>query len=495
MKTIPLVPPPLPAEVAALMEQHPSLRVFIEYQQSLIASLQAEVRSLREQVESLQHENRDLRRQLGLHSGNSSQAPSRDWHHSSRARRPKSGRKAGGQQGHAGQTLRFAAEADAVEIHRVTHCGDCGHILGGLPPEGESRRQVFDLPPLRLQVTEHRAEIRVCPRCRRRTTAAFPVGVERPTQYGPQVKGLLLYLQAYQLLPYQRLSELCRDLLGRAISPGCVAQTAQQAAQRLLPFEAQLRHELTQAPVLHCDETGLYQNAKRHWLHVFSTPKATYHFAHAQRGYQAMLAAGVLPHFRGQAVHDHWESYQRFTACQHRFCNAHHLRELAAAEELEGQAWAAAMGRLLRNIKKAVTVAGQRGLVALPKRAQQRYRRLYRQILRQALPAYPTPPRTPGTRGPCKQSKSKNLLDRLLLYEDGTLAFMTDFRVPFDNNLAERDLRMMKVQQKISGGFRSQSGTQAFCRLRSFISTTRKRGGDVLAELTKLFQPPLLVAE
>ena len=268
-------------------------------------------------------------------------------------------------------------------------------------------------------------------------------------------------------------------------------QTEPQAAQRRLPFEAQIKGALQQADVVNFDETGCYQQGQRRWLHVASTDTATYYFAHDQRGHNAITAAAILPQFTGIAVHDHGEAYQRYEQCLHSFCNAHPLRELTHAEEVEKQPWALECKTLLLDIKKSVDFAKAQGQTHLPPEVQQDYRQRYRGILQTAEVTYPKPQRLPGQRGPLKQAKSKNLLDRLLRYETETLRFMTDFRVPFTNNQAERDLRMVKVQQKISGCFRSQKGTEAFCRVRGFISTIKKRRQNVLEALTQLFLPPL----
>ncbi len=481
MSTSPLSLPQISPEITELMEKHPALRLLIEQMQTQITDLQAEVKRLQQQS--------------GLNSQNSSKSPSSDFHHQGRSRRPKSQRKPGGQPGHPGETLRFSEQVDHHEFHAVSRCHQCSGDLSTEPVADWTRRQVFDLPSMKLQVTEHQAEVKVCPHCQARCQASFPQEVTQPTQYGPRVKGLMVYLHDYQLLPFQRLQELATDLWGQPISPGCLARTEQIAAERLLPFERQLKIELQQAEVVHFDETGVYQQGQRRWLHNASTTQGTYYFAHDQRGEAAMTAAGVLPHFTGIAVHDHLESYQHDTQCHHSFCNAHHLRELTRAEEVEQQPWALEMKALLLECKQQVDSAKAQGETALPLEEQQDYTQRYRQILETAAATYPTPQRLPGQRGRLKQAKSKNLLDRLLYYEKETLRFMSDFRVPFTNNQAERDLRMVKVQQKISGCFRSPQGTEAFCRVRGFISTVKKRGQNVLDSLTQLFQPPLQTAE
>lgn len=481
MNTSPTSSPQIPREVADLMEQHPSLRLFIEQMRAQILALQSEVQNLKQQVQ--------------LNSQNSSKPPSSDFHHQNRNPRAKSGRKPGGQPGHPGETLGFSEQIDIQEIHGLSRCPQCEQDLSSEPVLEWTRRQVFDLPPMRLEVTEHQAEVKVCPHCQARRQAPFPSGIEQPTQYGPRLKGLLVYLHDYQLLPFQRLQELAQDLWGQPISPGTLARIEQVASQRLRPFEQQLKLELQQAAVVHFDETGLYQQGRRRWLHNASNAQATYYFTHDQRGQAAMDAAAILPQFEGIAVHDHLEAYQHYDACQHAFCNAHHLRELLHAEEIEQQAWATQMKELLVEIKQQVDAAKTQAQTTLPLKTQQRYLKRYRNILKTAASTYPKPQRLEGQRGRLKQAKSKNLLDRLLRSETETLRFMSDFRVPFTNNQAERDLRMVKVQQKISGCFRSSQGTEAFCRVRGFISTIKKRRQNLLDSLTLIFHPPAGVAE
>jgi transposase len=487
MSTSLIAPPRIPPEIAEMMKQHPGLQLFIEQMQAQIELLHGQVSALQAEVKSL--------KSGGLDSHNSSKPPSSDWHHQKRSRRPKSSRKPGGQEGHPGATLRFSEQVDEYEIHAVTHCQECGMDLSAEPIQATKRRQVFDLPPLKLEVREHQAEIKVCPHCQALSQAAFPSGVEQPTQYGSRFKSLMVYLHDYQLLPFRRLQEFARDLWQQPVSPGCLAGFEQNASQRLLPFEQSLKSVLHKAPLAHFDETGCYEQGRRRWLHVASTAQETYYFVHDKRGHLAMTAAGILPDFKGIAVHDHLESYQHYDQCHHSFCNAHHLRELTQAEEIEHQRWATACKALLLDIKRQVDTAQDQGFQALSLEMQQGYTAQYRQILETAQATYPKPQRTPGQRGRLKQPKSKNLLDRLLLYQTETLRFMSDFTVPFTNNQAERDLRMVKVQQKISGCFRSAQGTEAFCRIRGFISTVKKRQQNVLDSLTQLFQPLPQTAE
>jgi transposase len=287
----------------------------------------------------------------------------------------------------------------------------------------------------------------------------------------------------YQLLPYRRTRELLADLLGQPLAEGTLQAALLEAAQQLAPTSQAIRQAVQQAEVSHFDETGFYVAGKRQWLHVAATSELTYYAHHDKRGRRASEAIGILPEFSGIAIHDGWPAYLGYS-CQHGLCNAHHLRELTFLEEEEQLGWAGKLKRLLVEMKTAVA-AGQSALSASQR---QSFVRRYGRLLRQGLAgeSQKEPPAS-GKRGKKKQSKAKNLLDRLQQYRRETLRFMVDFRVPFDNNLAERDLRMMKVQQKISGCFRSEAGAGIFCRIRSYVSTMRKQGHNVLTVLKSVF--------
>jgi len=463
----------------------------------VVAALPPEVVTLlallKDRIEALEEQVARLTDQASLDSRTSSKPPSSD--QSRRARRTgssrkKSGNRSGGQPGHPGDTLESVDQPDRIIRHTVTTCERCGHDVSDVVAETVHTRQVFDVPPIVLEVTEHQAETKVCPHCQHPTTAPFPAGVESPTQYGEHLKGLLVYLHQYQLIPYQRSCELVQDLLGQTVSEGTLANVNARCHDTLAPVEQAIIAYLQDADVVHFDETSLFQNGERWWLHNASTPEATYYFPHPKRGQAAMDAAGVLPEFEGIAMHDHWASYQTYDTCEHVFCNAHHMRELERAADHDEAQWADKMGALLRRIKTRVDEAKAQGLSRLPRQETAMFREWYCSLLFEAYvqdeePAEAQPP--PGRRR-TKQSKEHNLRDRLYTYAFETLAFMYDFRVPFDNNLAERDIRMTKVKQKISGGFRSPHGLEQFCRIRGFISTLKKQGRNGLEALSATFQ-------
>jgi transposase len=354
-----------------------------------------------------------------------------------------------------------------------------------MPPTATERRQVFDLPPMKLVVTEHQAQTCSCPACGKVNSASFPEAVAHPVQYGPGVKALTTYLLNFQLLPYERVVTLMDDLLGAPLSEATLFTATQQAAKTLIPVEEAIVTALKTAPILHCDETGQRIGGKLHWLHVASTSRLTYYKSHAKRGKVALDAIGILEAATGRAIHDGWSAYRGYD-CDHGLCNSHHLRELTALFEQHQQEWAGQMKALLIEIKHTVDTAKEQGQPRLHLFRECAFLGRYRRLLKAGYQANP-PPSSTGKRGRVKQNEARNLLIRLEPHESSVLAFMHDFSVPFDNNQAERDLRMMKVKQKVSGGFRSGEGAEAFNRIRGYISTLRKQGQKVLSALHDVF--------
>jgi transposase len=431
----------------------------------LVLQLQATVTAQQEQIVTLTARVAALEARLKTDSHNSSKPPSSDPPaHKPHSLRKPSGRKPGGQAGHSGRTLTLSDAPDVVVTHTPAHCADCHADLRATSASGVERRQVLDVPPLTLIVTEHQSERKVCPHCGHVTQAAFPEAVSQPVQYGPQVQALGVYLLTYQLLPLKRASELLGDVFSTTFCAATLYAAQQRAAALLQPAYAQIAHAVQQAPVAHFDESGLRVNGKLHWLHVAGTAGFTHYRVQAKRGQTGMNQAGILPHFAGTAVHDGWASYFVY-GCRHALCNAHHLRELTAVYEAapQEQAWALGMQTLLRDGKHAVEAAQQQGATCLPEETLSDLTARYATLVQQGYATNPPPAPQPHTKGRPKQSKARNLLDRLHTYQAETVRFLHDFAVPFDNNLAERDVRMLKVQQKISGGFRTQSGSEAFC--------------------------------
>jgi transposase len=445
-----------------------------------------------ETIKVMQQRQEELEAQLAQDSHNSNWPSSRDKGHKvkrTRSLRQKSGKKAGGQVGHRGQTLEMVAEPDGVVVHRPERCACCAQEL---PDWAENvaveRRQVIDIPPLQVEVIEHQVQHVRCPACQQVTNGSFPAVAGRPIQYGPHLRAVSVYLNQHHLLPLDRLSQALNDLFSVSISPGSVIHWVEQAGTQVTTPVSAIKTGLRQAPVLHNDETGLYIAGDRHWLHVASTAYLTYYYPHAKRGTAGMLAMGILPQFHGRSMHDNWAAYAAF-ACQHGLCNAHHLRELTYLEEEFHQTWASDFKTLLLDGKALADTARSQGHSALSAEQLQTYEKRYQTLIDQALSATAPPPEgwPKGKRGRPKKTKARNLAERLDAQREAVLAFMHDLSVPFDNNLAERDIRMLKVQQKISGCFRSWTGAQAACNLRSYLSTMRKQGHSVYGVLCDLF--------
>jgi transposase len=464
-----------------------------------IAELEALVAQLREQLRVLLAENQTLRERVAKDSHNSHKPPSSDGlQRRPRSQRRKSGRKSGGQLGHRGETLPLVATPDEVSTHRAPACPHCQLPLEEVTPHAVERRQVLELPPVRLHVREHQAAHVRCPGCGRVAVAGFPADVPSRIQYGPRLRALVVYLVEQQLVPYARVRELLADLFGQSLSVGTLVSMVQQCAQALAPAEETLKAEAQAAPVLHHDETGVRVAGRLQWVHVSSTATLTHFGVHPKRGNEATEAIGILPAFRGVSVHDGWKPYRTYTACRHALCNVHHLRELTFVEEELHQPWAGKLKALLHAMKAAVATAQASGLTSLPPQERSALHTRYDTLLLAGLAANPPPPlpppedRRPGRR---KQSPTRNLLERLWLHQAEVLAFLDDFTIPFDNNRAEQDLRMFKVQQKVSGCFRADTGAQAYCRIRGYLSTLRKRRQALLHALHTVFTGrPLLPA-
>jgi transposase len=465
-----------------------------------IKELETENAMLREQVASqgaliaqLVERIQTLEARLSQDSHNSSKPPSSDGF----VRAPKkpslrkaSGKKAGGQSGHIGHALQQVEVPDQIIEHVPQACEKCQHNLTTVTPLADfERRQVFELPlPLKLDVLEHRSHAVQCPNCQHVTKAAFPEPVTNWVQYGPGFRSLALYLVHYQLLPYARACELLNEIYSESLSPGTLAAFVAECAEQLAEPENVIKAALRQSQVMHCDESGLYVEGKRHWVHVASTDHLTHYACHPKRGSKATDEIGILPSFRGTAVHDGYYSYTRY-GCEHALCNAHHLRELNFVHEQLGQEWAGEFKKLLVDLKDEVDAAKAHQALALSADRLAEYEQTYQMLIERALAANPPPvggwPK--GKRGRPKQSKAKNLIDRLDQHREQVLLFAYRFEVPFDNNQAERDIRMVKVQQKISGCFRSNAGANYFCRIRGYLSTMKKQGQNLLFALLQAF--------
>lgn len=428
-------------------------------------------------------------------SSNSSKPPSSDIGRTQRPQslRTKSGKKPGGQHGHVGETLSFTSTPNEVVVHAVKQCGCCGKSLLDSTVVDYEKRQVFDIPPIEMLITEHRSEIKSCPHCHIVNRAAFPEGVSQPVQYGTNVQQLAVYFTQYQLLPYGRTSEIFKDLFGHALSSSFLVNNNHRCAVKLQPFITGLKSILLSQPVLHVDETGFYFKGQRNWLHTISTDKHSFYAAHIKRGTEAMYDMGVLPFYEGTLMHDFWKSYNEFN-CFHSLCNVHHLRDLTFCHEIEKSSWAKHVKQLLLDLHEKVMIAKDVGATSLSKGQWYYWSNKFDSLMKEGLRMHPIPKKfaascgQKGKRGVAPKSKTQNILERFINYKDSILSFAKNFLIPFGNNLAEQAIRMMKVKQKISGCFRSQQGAKDFADTRSYIATAKKQGIPIMQALTAAFQ-------
>ena len=456
----------------------------------VLCELSSQVKLLQKQVDDLQKEVQKLKDQLAKSSRNSSKPPSSDGlkKPAPRSLRERGKRKPGGQKGHLGSTLKMSDNPDHTIVHEVNRCEHCGHSLKDRVPSDIERRQIFDIPPISVEVFEHQAEVKECPHCGKVNRATFPEQITAPAQYGPRLKATAVYLRQYQLLPFKRTCELFHDLFSIDLCDGTLMNITESCSELLNEPLEQIRQQLEESRVINVDETSSSVEGKRQWLHVAANAFMTYYGIHPNRGSKATDHIGILPNFKGRAIHDFWKPYFKYD-CAHGLCNAHHLRELTFIHEQHDQPWAKDMIDCLLDIKKAIYETREIS-DSLSKEQIRRFEIRYQDILNDGYNKNPLPVKDPAKkkRGRQKKSKARNLLERLDEHREKALAFMYDFDVPFDNNLAERDIRMIKVQQKISGTFRSQRGAGAFCRIRSYISTVRKNAVNVIDAIENVFK-------
>lgn len=452
------------------------------------------VASLLRRIDALEAENAELRRRLDLDSSNSSKPPSSDGLKKKRrvlgSLRTRTGKSSGGQKGHRGDTLRQVAEPDLIVEHAAERCAHCQARLSADTKIDEEKRQVFDLPQKPLIVTEHRAAIHGCPACNQRTRADFPEGVVSPAQYGERLRAAGVYLNAQQLVPEERTAQVLADLFGATAACGAsVAAWVRRKAEALAHVYRRIGECVAAAPVRCLDETGFRIAGTTRWLHTASTPTHTFYRADEPRSAMPELEGGVV-------VHDHWRAYLSLENVDHAFCNAHLLRELQAVCELDKEPWAEALRATLLDANEAVRTAKREGAAALAPETIKAFEERYWAAVREGLALHRSLPTFDPSTNPKKRKKQRpahNLLIRFKTFKEATLRFLADFTVPFTNNLAEQDLRMMKVKTKISGGFRTPQGAADFARLRSVISSARKHSLNISKAL--VLTPERLAAD
>jgi transposase len=419
----------------------------------------------------------ELEMRLGQDSQNSSKPPASDGlRRRPRPPRVRGQKPSGGQIGHEGHALERVTEPDDRVYQHPATCQYCGEDLRTTTGTAGERRQVFDLPPIRLRVTEYVQERVRCPRCQHKTTGSFPAEASSLAQYGAAVHALVVYLRMHHLLPVERTAEVLAALTGARLSAGTILAWEQEAAQAIAPAVEEVRTALRKVAVMHADETSLRIATVLHWVHVHATSLLTLLDWQRQRGHEGMRALGVLADFRGTLVHDRWESYWQF-ACRHALCQAHLQRDLQGIWETTGQSWASELQATLLAMNQATHHWRKHG--GIPADERHTWEAAFAQWV--AVGEAANPP-TPGR----KRTAAQNLLRALRVHQHEVLAFLHDLSIPFTNNQAERDLRMLKVHQKIAGGCRTPAGATALCRLRSAISCLRKQGRDVLATLAHL---------
>jgi transposase len=402
--------------------------------------------------------------------------PSTDPRPKPRSQRRKSGKKTGGQPGHEGHRLEPVANPDQMILHKVAECQHCKADLSGLAPSEISRTQVFDLPKMPLVVTEHQLEKKTCPDCGSSTKASAPQGAEQPTQYGPRLAAFATYLHAWHFVPLDRTAECIETITGHRPSEAWICSAKTRLSVALDPFVTEVTGALRASASVCCDETGFRFLGRRFWCHVCCTALLTLFLCSRRRGYEGTAALGVLPGYTGIAIHDCWAPYFLFMNCGHGICNEHLVRELEGVHERDGQPWAKQMQMILYealDLKRRWHASE----LDIPDETIANITTRYEACLRQGFRENPTPTPSPAPkRGPVKRGKNLALLDRMQKYQTNILLCLHDRNVPWSNNQAERDIRPIKGQQKVSGGFRTENGATEFCRIRSYLSTTSKNG-------------------
>ena len=438
---------------------------------------------LLDRIDKLEARVLELENALNKNSQNSHKPPSSDGYRRNIQTSTQKDKKrpTGGQSGHPGTTLRKSVTVDHIVNHPARTCLGCGSSLEHVPVQDVRTRQVFDLPMVKMEVTEHRSEVKQCPCCHTQTAGIFPPEVTKATQYGSTLKSIVLYMMQHQLVPFERTTEFLQDLFGCSLSEGTLKNWSAEAYGRLRQAEGQIKEQLQHAEILHVDETGMFCEKKLHWIHYASTERYTHYGIHPKRGKEAMDEIGILPDATGRIIHDFWESYARYDHLTHAYCNAHIVRELRSVHQDYHQAWAQKLIDLLYHIKEKIETK------PISKNFVTRSVHRYDALLQSGFRLNRQNRGSPHKCGRVKQSKPRNLLKRLRDHRDEVLAFLFDHTVPFTNNLAERDLRMVKVKHKISGTFRSHLGALYFCRIRGYISTMKKQGVNILSALTSVF--------
>jgi transposase len=480
------------------LQLHPDevLDTFPEPIRSYVRNLHTFIRQQQEEIQLLKARVTELETRLAKNSSNSSKPPSSDGlGKKPKSQRSKSDKKPGAQKGHIGKGRSQVKDPDIIVNHMPVGCNGCGFKLDQVEGTCVEKRQIFEIPQPKIEVTEHRLQEKQCPCCGKHSRGAFPNDVKGPVQFGVRIQGLVTYFSHQHFIPVDRVCQIFEEIFGISISPGTCSNYNEKLFSQLELFERDLKAHLLAARVLHFDETGMRCEKKLHWVHVASSQAATLYTIHAKRGQEAMNEADILPNFKGIGIHDHWFPYFSYTQMQHGLCNAHHLRELTFIHEEKKEEWAKKMKDLLIFANQEVEKNALKRYLA-PELVLQ-IEQTYSKIVDEGLAYHEKLPQLPKSkRGKQKQREGKNLLDRFHGKRECILRFIYDFAVPFTNNQGEQDIRMVKLKQKISGCFRAFTGAQFFCRIRSYISTARKQKWNIWDALSDAIRGiPRLLSE
>ncbi len=464
-------------QIRAVYDQGP------EAVEDLVLSLVDSINHLIDISEKQEKRIKKLESQINKNSRNSSKPPSSDSPFKNKDKKKKK-QSTGVKKKRKGTTLKQVEDPDEVVKCKVDFCEHCQSDLSAVNIQILDKRQVTDLPPIKAYTIEYQGEVKECPHCHKITKAGFPEGVTHKVQYGSGIQAAAVYLRNYQLIPLKRTIELFRDLFNIHLSEGTIVNMTTRCADNLSGFMEIVKQKLIVAKIMHNDETGINIRGILHWLHTAGNKDYTYLFPHKRRGRIAFDEIGILPDFKGVSVHDFWKPYEKYD-CSHAYCNAHLIRELTFAHENMKQKWASKMISLIFDIKEKVDLSEEH---FLKEDLISEFIRKYDKIIKQGYKANPPPNKT-GKRGRPKKGKALCLIERMDSHREEILRFMKEKDVPFDNNLAERDLRMVKVRQKISGTFRNINRVEDYCRIRSYISTMKKQKKDVFTALVDSFKP------
>lgn len=427
----------------------------------------------------LEAENTDLRGRLNLNSDNSHKPPSSDGLAKKPAVAAPKGGKSGGQIGHIGKTLKMSAHPDHIFVHHLDSCPCCCRLFQSSDVEQISqRRQVFDLPEPRLEVTEHQIGIIRC--CGEAHKGVFPPNVNSLVQYGTKITALSILLSTDYKMPFDKIEQLFSDIYDCSFNESTAVKANNTCFDDLEPIEAAIKTTILATDVAHFDETGMRVEGKLQWFHTSSTVLFTYLFVHAKRGKEALNSTfSLIKDFKNWAVHDCWKTYFGFDNCSHALCNAHIVRELDNLIEQKCE-WAIDMKNLLFQLFEI----SEKGTIVVPQK--QVWVKKYQDICKKADKEEPPPIK--GKRGKSKSTKGRNLLNRLTEHQEGVLAFAFLEQIPFTNNLAERDIRCLKTKQKVATSFRKVKGAQNYARIQGFIASVRKHKMNVFKQIQNVLE-------